>query len=145
VTRDTQWCPLAAEQSGLFLLNSLVLYSLEDTEAQIYILAGAITAVAWWQVARALLDDKSSPSALVGATQRVPLASSSAISSQQLLVVLKLFESSLIATIRDALKAAGSAAAAQQAFDDNLDLVLELGWVHVERLCLGYMLQVRHS
>eukprot|EP00775_Hariotina_reticulata_P009656 gene9656-9816_t len=93
------------------------------------------------QVARALLDDKSTPAALVGATQRVPLANSPSICSQQLLSVLKLYESSLIATVRDAFRSAGSAAAAQQAFDDNLDLVLELGWVHIERLCLGYMLQ----
>jgi acyl-CoA oxidase len=33
-----------------------------------------------------------------------------------------------------------AAAAAAAAFEENLDLVVQLGWVHVEARCMGYML-----
>jgi hypothetical protein len=31
-------------------------------------------------------------------------------------------------------------AAAAAAFEENLDLVVQLGWAHVEARCMGYML-----
>lgn len=38
-----------------------------------------------------------------------------------------------------------AATAVQAAFDDNLDLVVELGWAHVEKLCMGYMMDEAQS
>eukprot|EP00878_Enallax_costatus_P012127 GHUV01012661.1.p1 GENE.GHUV01012661.1~~GHUV01012661.1.p1 ORF type:complete len:588 (+),score=146.06 GHUV01012661.1:142-1905(+) len=100
------------------------------------------------QVARALLDDRATSRLnSVGPFDRVALAASSFITNQQLHKLLALHEQHLVVTIRDAMQSAASgasgrnaAAAAQAAFDDNLDLVVELGWAHVEKLCMGYMI-----
>lgn len=105
------------------------------------------------QVVRALLDDKSAASvAAPGPNQRVALAGAKSISPQQLLTLLSLHESWLLSKIRGAMTAAAAssgggadrqaaAAAATAAFEDNLDYVVQLGWAHTERWCLGVMLQ----
>lgn len=102
------------------------------------------------QVARALLDDKSISAAAPGPQQRVALAGSKSISPQQLLTLLALHEVALLSKIRSAMSAAaagaaggprGAAAAAAAAFEDNLDLVVQLGWAHTEKWCMGVLLQ----
>jgi acyl-CoA oxidase len=102
------------------------------------------------QVARALLDDKSIAAAAPGPSQRVALAGAKSISPQQLLTLLALHETLLLANIRSAMSAAaaaaaggaaGAAAAATAAFEDNLDYVVQLGWAHTEKWCMGVMLQ----
>ena len=105
------------------------------------------------QVARALLDDRSSSRLnSIGPSDRVPLSTSHSITNQQLHRLQTLHEQHMLVTIRNAMQTAAAnvaaagqkaaaAAAAQAAFDDNLDLVVELGWAHVEKLCLGYMLE----
>jgi acyl-CoA oxidase len=101
------------------------------------------------QVARALLEDRSAGST---PAQRMPLAGAAAITPQQLLALLGAYEAQLLGQIRGAMAAAGAAAgsrsstggdvkaaaaaAAAGAFDDNLDLVVELGWAHTERWCM---------
>jgi len=103
------------------------------------------------QVARALLEDKAVVDAAVAATTspaRISLTGPRGISSSTLQQLLQLRESLLVAPISGAMAAATrgaanpkeGAAAAGQAFDDNLDLVVELGWAHVERLCLQIFL-----
>eukprot|EP00879_Flechtneria_rotunda_P009942 GHRR01010397.1.p1 GENE.GHRR01010397.1~~GHRR01010397.1.p1 ORF type:complete len:600 (+),score=211.63 GHRR01010397.1:456-2255(+) len=104
------------------------------------------------QVARALLEDKSGSAAMNDSPQHVALTSSSHITPEQLLALLKGHEQYLLSTIRGAMQSAAAAAngssnakaaaaAAQQAFDDNLDLVVELGWANIERLCMEYMIK----
>lgn len=103
------------------------------------------------QVTRALLDDKSVAAAAPGPQQRVALAGSKSISPQQLLTLLGLHEAALLSKIRGAMSAAaagaagggprGVAAAAAAAFEDNLDLVVQLGWAHTEKWCMGVLLQ----
>lgn len=102
------------------------------------------------QVAGALLDDKSIAAAAPGSNQRVALAGAKAITPQQLLTLLALHETLLLSKIRGAMSAAaagagggkaGAAAAAAAAFEDNLDYVVQLGWAHTEKWCMGVMLQ----
>lgn len=99
------------------------------------------------QVSRALLDDKSVTAAAPGPQQRVAVAGSKSISPQQLLTLLSLHESLLLSKIRGAMSAAaaggprGAGAAAAAAFEDNLDLVVQLGWAHTEKWCMGVLLQ----
>jgi acyl-CoA oxidase len=102
-------------------------------------------------VARALLEDKAVVGAAMAATAspaRIPLTGPRGISSSTFQQLLQLRENLLITSISGAMAAASrgassskeGAAAAGQAFDDNLDLVVELGWAHVERLCLQIFL-----
>lgn len=102
------------------------------------------------QVARALLDDKAAAGvAAPGPNQRVALAGSAAITPQQLLSLMALRETMLLTKIQGAMSAAAAAAASKEAaaaaaaaaFEDNLDYVVELGWAHTEKWCLGVMLQ----
>lgn len=97
------------------------------------------------QVARALLEDKSTQrdAGSSSASSRVSLTDS--ISTDKLQTLLRARESGLILQIGQAMAAAAKAAgpdqksvaaATAQAFDDNLDKVVALGWAHVERLCL---------
>lgn len=97
-----------------------------------------------------MLDDKSIPAAAPGPHQRVPLAGAKSISPQQLLSLLSLHETILLSKIRGAMSAAAAAAggapaagaaAAAAAFEDNLDYVVQLGWAHTEKWCMGVMLQ----
>jgi acyl-CoA oxidase len=85
-----------------------------------------------------------------GPSQRVPLAGFNSISPQQLLSLLSLHEALLLSKIRAAMAAAAAAAAGGQAaaaaaaaaaFEDNLDYVVQLGWAHTEKWCMGVMLQ----
>lgn len=82
-----------------------------------------------------------------GPSQRVPLAGSKSISPQQLLSLLSLHEALLLSKIRAAMAAAAAGgqaaagAAAAAAFEDNLDYVVQLGWAHTEKWCMGVMLQ----
>ncbi|MEW5319808.1 MAG: hypothetical protein WDW38_010934 [Sanguina aurantia] len=105
------------------------------------------------QVSRALLDDSSlvgtppSPSSLGPSLSTPP-----AITLAQLQALLAYREKGLAHQLassmgRAAAAAAGggkpaAAAAAQAAFDDQLDVVLELGWAHTERFCLDNFVKV---
>jgi acyl-CoA oxidase len=106
------------------------------------------------QVARALLDDPATSRLnQPGSWDRVPLAGTPHVSAGQLLQLLKAHERSLLCELRDAMASASmaaatsgkggkgaAAAAAAAAFEENLDLVVQLGWAHVEARCMGYML-----
>jgi hypothetical protein len=121
-------------------------------------------------VAKALIADESLPAPITTGTAAgsFHIAPSGPVCCQQLLFLLHRYEAHLITAIRASLLAAagltsgtqgeaGSTAAAQQtahaaaaaavasqqpqAFDDNLDRALELAWVHLDRLCLGSMMQ----
>lgn len=105
-------------------------------------------------MARALLDDPATARLNApGSWDRIPLAATPHISAGQLLSLLKANERSLLCELRDAMATAASAAAtsgkggksagaaaAAAAFEENLDLVVQLGWAHVEARCMGYML-----
>ncbi|WIA40748.1 hypothetical protein OEZ86_004431 [Tetradesmus obliquus] len=100
------------------------------------------------QVARALLDDPATARLNApGSWDRVALAGTPHVSAGQLHSLLQAHERSLLCQLRDAMASAssgkggkGAAAAAAAAFEENLDLVVQLGWAHVEARCMGYML-----
>ncbi|KAF6252133.1 acyl-CoA dehydrogenase/oxidase [Scenedesmus sp. NREL 46B-D3] len=113
------------------------------------------------QVARALLDDPAAAcSNQHGSRVRTPLAGTPRASAGQLHGLLQAHERALLCELREAMAAAGAAAAAAAsgsggkgaaaaaaaaAFDDNLDLVVQLGWAHIEARCMGYMLDEASS
>eukprot|EP00882_Tetradesmus_deserticola_P012097 GHRQ01012816.1.p1 GENE.GHRQ01012816.1~~GHRQ01012816.1.p1 ORF type:complete len:645 (+),score=319.12 GHRQ01012816.1:546-2480(+) len=108
------------------------------------------------QVARALLDDPATARLTQPSTrcERIPLANSPAASAGQLHSLLQAHERCLLLQLRDAMAAAAAAsgggkaaaaAAASAAFEENLDLVVQLGWAHVESRCMGYMLDEARS
>lgn len=104
------------------------------------------------QVARALMDDKTAVGAALAAAAapaRVPLAAAlaqggpAALASLERLLAAR--QGALLAQVAGAAAAAARAAAgrgkgvvadaAAAAFDDNLDVVVNLGWAFVDRHC----------
>lgn len=97
------------------------------------------------QVTKALVDDKE---ALVAPPTLPPppvghpaaLSPSSSSSLDRLVQLLQYREKALVYRLGTAMKEAaehgGGAAAAAEAFDANLDVVLSAGWSNVERFCL---------
>ena len=93
------------------------------------------------QVAKALLD-----SAPRGAAPQPPRPHADAWAPEPVLALLRFREDALTAEVAAAIGAAAKAAAPRgkaavaaagtDAFEDNLDRVLALGWAHVDRIAL---------
>lgn len=95
------------------------------------------------QVARALLEDGGEAAKAAVASLRSPGGSKPVLSSAsspvglpQVLALARRREAALVAT----LVSAASSSPAAQAFDDNLDLVVQLGWAHADRFLLENLL-----
>lgn len=95
------------------------------------------------QVARALLEDGGEAAKAAGASLRSPGGSKAVLSSAscavglpQVLALARRREAALVA----ALVSAASSSSPAQAFDDNLDLVVQLGWAHADRFLLENLL-----
>lgn len=98
------------------------------------------------QVVRSLLEDAAAvraAAASAASPRRVDLAAAGGAPASDpavLLALLRAREAALLAAIAGALGAAGGGKAREAAFEDNLDLVVELGWAYTERMCLQNML-----
>jgi acyl-CoA oxidase len=89
------------------------------------------------QVARALLDEGGRSGQQAAArTGPLRLAGRSSLPAADLAAGLAALEAALISELRAELAAGGPAA-----FEANLDVVVELGWVHVEARCMRYLLE----
>ena len=106
-----------------------------------------------FQVARAMLEDKNAVSSCPAPPAALGPAIRAEASLEVLSQLLRFREASLTFQVGSAMRAAAAAhqaggkaaaeGAANKAFEDNLDVVIAMGWANVERYCLDNFRQVR--